>query len=122
MVWDYEMSGIVLSLVVLRSQNMRDTQLFYQCLLGKEFEEEQHENGPKHYSCLLGEFILEIYPQRTDERGTVQLGFIVDSLEQILDCVAPEYVRRGPFDTVDGRGLLLRDPDGRLVYLEEKRT
>ena len=116
------MSGIVLSLVVLRSQNMRDTQLFYQCLLGKEFEEEQHENGPKHYSCLLGEFILEIYPQRTDERGTVQLGFIVDSLEQILDCVAPEYVRRGPFDTVDGRGLLLRDPDGRLVYLEEKRT
>ena len=74
------MSGIVLSSVVLRSQNMEDTRLFYQCLFGVEFKEEQHENGPKHYSCLLGEFLLEIYPQPTDERGTDQLGFIVDFL------------------------------------------
>ncbi|MBI2102685.1 VOC family protein [Candidatus Woesearchaeota archaeon] len=114
------MSNVLLSSVVLRSRDLEEMRQFYEQLLGMPFQEEQHERGRKHYSCRLGDVLLELYPRRTDDAGTDQLGFTVDSLDRILECIEEKYVRHGPFDTMYGRGLLLRDPEGRLIHLEEK--
>jgi len=116
------MSRMILSSVVLRSRDLEMTRSFYERLLGAEFQEEQHDHGPKHYSCNLSGVLLELYPRLSDDKGTDQIGFTVTSLDEVVGRVEPQYIRQGPFDTSYGRGLLLRDPDGRLIHLDEKRN
>jgi lactoylglutathione lyase len=119
------MDNLSLTLVVLRSPDIERAATFYRGL-GLALTTERHGTGPIHYSCALGETILELYPATAagSERptdGVTRLGFAVPSLAdalhalEALGVVIPESAARGP-----GAALVVRDPDGRAVELTER--
>ncbi|HEX9998086.1 MAG TPA: VOC family protein [Abditibacterium sp.] len=118
------MNSPVFSLLVLRSSNPDALLPFYNAL-GLEFQSEQHGSGPIHFSCEIGEVVLEIYPPKkgqTDaEISGPMLGFRVDSLEKTLETLRALGVEIPVIKTADwGRFCNVRDFDGRTVQLSEK--
>jgi len=107
-----------LQLVVLRSQNVDKLKLFYETI-GLSFVHEKHGNGPLHYSCTMGELVLELYPTMHDA-DTAGIGFCVSDIEQIIASVQQEYIYQHPIVIEHQKRAVLRDPDGRAVYLWEK--
>jgi catechol 2,3-dioxygenase-like lactoylglutathione lyase family enzyme len=63
---------------------------FYEELLNVEFAEERHGDGPLHLNTTLGEwntpswFLLALWPD-SDRAGTVDIGFLVDDLDQAYE-------------------------------------
>ena len=115
-----DMAGASLSLVVLRTPNVTRLRTFYESL-GMEFVDEKHGDGPVHASMTLGDLVVEIYPgSGVIERGSVadvRLGFSVDSLAEVrasLVGAAGQSITRGGSEV-----LVLRDPDGRAVEVQE---
>ena len=60
---------------------------FYEELLNVQFAEERHGDGPLHLNTTFGEwntpswFLLALWPD-SDRAGTVDIGFLVDDLDQ----------------------------------------
>ena len=112
-----------LSLIVLRTPNPEALLPFYNAL-GLEFEREQHGSGPVHFSCEMGEVVLEIYPPKKNqteaEFTSPMLGFHVDSLEETLEKLREIGVDCGGIYTSNTETLCsVRDFDGRRVHLSE---
>ena len=108
-----------LRLIVLRTPKLEELCKFY-AALGLRLAEEQHEMGPKHFSCTFQGMVLELYPStKASEPGRV--GFAVESLSALLERLLllgtpiVEEPARGPW----GLRCLVRDPDGRVVELYE---
>ncbi|RYG56290.1 glyoxalase/bleomycin resistance/extradiol dioxygenase family protein [bacterium] len=114
-----------LSLLVLRTPEPKALLPFYEAL-GLEFVEEQHGNGPLHFSSTLGEFVLEIYPLKagmSDENlNTPMLGFRVDSLDETLEKLRAAGAKIGGEPKVSewGRWCNAFDFDGRTVQITER--
>ena len=106
-----------LNLVVLRSKDINNLREFYESL-GLSFFEEKHGKGPTHYSSKQENVVFELYPTKDNQDNTM-LGFAISDLEITIKNVGTEYVHKKIFDTDEGRAAILRDPDGRLVYLLE---
>ena len=111
-----------LSLVVLRTANLAITKSFYE-LIGLRFQFEQHGSGPEHYSTMMGNTLLELYPLRqpTNIAEPARLGFAVTSLASILarmETLDIQIVSQ-PKETEFGTRAVVVDPDGRRVELEE---
>ncbi len=73
-----------LSLVVIRVSDITRSVEAYS-VLGITFQQEQHGNGPVHYSGSAGATIFEIYP--ATERSPVtscRLGFSVACIEDVI--------------------------------------
>ncbi len=115
-----------LSQLVLRTRRLEPMRDFYEKLLNISFTPEQHGAGPRHYSYQLGEVLLELYPTKQKEDTTRKvvmdrLGFTVNNLNDLFDRIDWKYVQTDVFETENGRALELSDPDGRRVYVEEKK-
>ncbi len=115
-----------LSQLVLRTNNLEPLRDFYEKLLAISFTPEQHDDGPRHYSCQLGDVLLELYPtkqkENTAQKGARdRLGFAIKNLDDLFDRIDWKYVKTDVFETENGRAMELSDPDGRRVYVEEKK-
>jgi len=83
------MTSPVLSLLVLKTSRLDPTLAFYRSL-GFVFKQEQHGTGAIHYSCMMNELVLEIYPGTEgvapDRKsgGATMLGFAVTSIDSAL--------------------------------------
>ena len=105
-----------LKIIVLHSQNLNDLRSFYESLLQKEFTKEKHDAGPEHYSCQLGEILMELYPTNRKAIPSPALGFNVSNLDKIVERMH-EYISK-PIKTGEhGKLAILNDPDGRKVLL-----
>ncbi|MBI4440554.1 glyoxalase/bleomycin resistance/extradiol dioxygenase family protein [Candidatus Woesearchaeota archaeon] len=98
-----------LYLLVLYTPTIEKTCAFYE-LLGLQFTKEQHGNGPVHYSCLLGDTVLELYPGVC---SNARLGFTVNSLDDVVSALQ----KNGYAVKITGDRAIARDPDGRTVEL-----
>ncbi len=108
-----------ITLLVLKTDAVERLRDFYACL-GFEFFEEQHGNGPRHWSASAGDAVLEIYPLPDD--GTVdvttRLGFGISDFEDVVESVRQlAEVMGEPKQTQWGLRAVVRDPDGRAVEL-----
>ena len=102
-----------LNLLVLRCKNIETSKDFYE-KLGLKFIKEKHGQGVEHYSCYVGEMVLELYPLKNGFKvEQSRLGFSVEPslLETMRDEVVSSYVFNGQ------SVLVVEDPDGRKVEL-----
>ena len=114
-----ELSPPTLALIVLQSADVESAKDFYS-LLGMSFVEEQHGQGPRHYSANLGGLVLEIYPcQGSTSISSLRIGFRVPSLDRTLDMLRRRGARivREAKDSPWGRRAVVEDPDGNRVEL-----
>jgi lactoylglutathione lyase len=56
------------NLIVLKSRDIDATMKFYE-FLGLHFTEEKHVDGPRHYSSVIDDVVLEIYPARQQTKA-----------------------------------------------------
>lgn len=120
------MTQISLALLVLRTSHMEASLAFYRAI-GLSLVEEKHGSGPIHYSCQMGETVVEIYPETAQEildyrrGGATMLGFRVESLKTTVIAIEQTGARllSPPKATAWGRRAVALDPDGRAVELNE---
>ncbi|MDJ0735164.1 MAG: VOC family protein [Nostocaceae cyanobacterium] len=112
----------LLSLVVLRSNEVESAVSFYQTL-GLSFVEEKHGNGLKHYACTFESIVLEIYPVVNGaSTDTTRLGFRVKDLDRIvakLENIGVVVLKYPKLGTWEYRAVV-QDPDGRTIELTEQ--
>lgn len=109
-----------LNLLVLRCANIERSKSFYE-LFGMAFAQEQHGNGPIHYSSSDDRGVFEIYPTEGGAPDQTGLGFVtgdMEGLHQLLrrNQFAPREIRT----TELGRTFVVRDPDGRRVEVKAR--
>lgn len=111
-----------LCLVVIRSRDLATSRRFYEAI-GLTFREEQHGNGPRHLTCILGDTVFEIYPVSSDEDSTTsaRLGFRIRDIELALSAVVDRSgtIVSQPKASPWGKRAVVRDPDGHVVELVE---
>jgi lactoylglutathione lyase len=118
------MAEVSLTLLVLKTRQVEQLRLFYQTL-GIDFAEEQHGQGPVHYSGRLDGVIIEIYPLPDDGSpvdASTRLGFAVKNMAEVvqkLQAIGAKIVTP-PRETAWGLQAVVRDPDGRSVELTQR--
>src|SRR5258708_39784504 len=123
------MSRHALNLVVLRAANLEISLKIYQSL-GLEFVQEQHGNGPIHYSCEIGNTVIEIYPGKPGtapdrkNAGATTIGFQVEDLDTVVIALGNNgiIIITAPQDSAWGRRAVVQDPDGRAVELSQAKS
>ena len=107
-----------LCLIVLRCADLESSWAFFSAL-GAGLTRERHGTGPEHYSCTLGEVVLELYPASGRNTSDVRLGFVVSDLAGVLEQVR----QQGGTVLADqpGRAVIV-DPDGHEIELTETPT
>jgi predicted enzyme related to lactoylglutathione lyase len=111
-------------LLVIRTIEITRLSDFY-ALLGLTFEYHKHGNSPYHYSALVGNTILEIYPLakgQTEEDKELRLGFALDEFENTIITLKEKGVEfvSEPMQTDYGFMAIIKDPDGRKIELYKK--
>ena len=107
-----------LTLLVLYTEDIERLRLFYEAC-GLTMNEEQHDDGPRHYSSVLSSgTVFELYPGAVNDG---RLGLRVPSLDRALDAMNTGGNRlEGKPILRDGmRYIVVKDPDGRRVELSE---
>jgi predicted enzyme related to lactoylglutathione lyase len=115
-----------LNLLVLRAADVAASLVFYY-ELGLAFVEEQHGTGPAHYSCEVGNIVIELYPGKPgndpDRRhaGATMIGFQVESVDRVVGNlrILGAQILTDPQDITLGRRAVVQDPDGRAIELSE---
>jgi lactoylglutathione lyase len=107
-------------LLVLRTSDPKKLADFY-TLLGLKFDYHQHGNSPFHYSAMIGEMVLEIYPltkSQTEADKNVRLGFSIDNFEETMVVLEQHNIPLSvPILTDFGFLSVVADPDGRKIEL-----
>jgi catechol 2,3-dioxygenase-like lactoylglutathione lyase family enzyme len=115
----------LLSLLVIRSPQLKHTKDFYE-KLGIQFLKEKHGQGSFHYSARLGSVVFELYPVTNGAPASDnRLGFLVENLDSLLATFLiafPQSVVALPSVTAYGYRAILIDPDGRKVEVYQKPT
>ena len=112
-----------LSLLVLRAADVEASPRFYSAL-GIVFVQERHGSGPLHFSCEMGNVVIEIYPakagvtQEPKTAGATMIGFTVADLDATLNALNQQETS-SPTVSDSGRWANVLDPDGRVVQLTE---
>ncbi|MEO8612695.1 MAG: VOC family protein [Chloroflexota bacterium] len=122
------MAEITLGLLVLRASDLEKSLAFYRAI-GLTFTQEQHGSGPVHYSCAIGGTVMEIYPGEpgaAPERksgGATMIGFSIQVLDETLKALSDLgfWPANPPKDSAWGRRVVVTDPDGRAVELNEAK-
>ncbi len=112
--------NIRLTGIVLHSPNLERLATFYRGILGAEFKQEQHGDGPTHYACEYGKNeLLELYPSKTKVNPpSPTILFFVPSIESIKTRMGKNFERA---TVLRMKGMVeCFDSDGRKVYLHEK--
>lgn len=114
------MKPVISSLTLrVRPGLMRRSLKFYE-LLGFDFSEEKHNNGPIHYVSKSESFLFELYPLTQNDgypQPHARLGFLVsggaiEQLEKYKDESGKSFVCEKK-----DYGYLTRDPMGRFIEL-----
>lgn len=112
----------MLSLVVIRSQDIEKLAEFYSAL-GLSFVRHRHGRGPEHFSSSHGGAVFEIYPTTKPGECTAstRLGFSVSSLATTLGRLRElnAIVITEPSDSPYGRRAVVKDFEGHKVELYE---
>lgn len=104
---------MTLTLLVLYVADLDESRRFYS-LLGLDFTEEQHGDGPMHCAATLhGGAVFELYPAGGKTVTRTRLGFAVLGREAVA-----EALRSAGF-TVKRQSLAI-DPDGNRVQLQAR--
>jgi len=109
-----------LNLVVLRTKDKARLKDFYQGIFNVEFDEHE-DHCSRHYGVRVGEVYLEVYQTKSEMGQLDGLGFEVRDLEISLGLAGNDYVQKEIESTPVGRVAMLKDPDGRVIYLSEKQ-
>jgi len=111
-----------LSLLVLRTADLDRSVRFYRAL-GLQFAEEQHGDGPVHYSCALGQTILELYPAKpgSGPDSATRIGFRVDSVAETMQRLVEleVEVRTPPSKSPTSSRAIVLDPDRRTIEIQQ---
>jgi transcriptional regulator with XRE-family HTH domain len=118
---DRALSAARLNLLVLRVADLENSRSFY-AHLGLDLIAEKHGTGPLHYSCVMEETVLEIYPRAVADAGGGHLRFGLRTQRQAIDRLRssgllkqpPRVIRIHPRSEV----YLVRDPDENAVEVE----
>jgi lactoylglutathione lyase len=109
-----------LNLIVLKSGDIDKTRKFYE-MLGCQFIEERHGDGPRHYSSAINDVVLEIYQGKVANEG-ITIGFCVSDLSYIknsLFAVGGSVITE---PSPDKPYLIIRDIDGRTIIFTEHKN
>ena len=107
---------VKLNLLVLRCKNINDSRAFYE-KLGMSFQQEKHGSGPTHYSVVLGDLVLELYPLNgKNSPGNSRLGFSLPCDGDLRVMLDREGIKVVPSYKFNQRlVLVVQDPDERKV-------
>jgi len=110
-----------IKLLVIRTANPELLAKFYG-ILGLTFEYHKHGNSPYHYSGLIRETVLEIYPlTKTQHEAdkTLRLGIAIDNFDEIIRLLKEQDIPfiAEPAQTDFGFLAIVEDPDGRKIEL-----
>jgi len=110
-----------ISYIALRTKDIDKLKIFYETI-GLSFVKEQHGEGPWHYSCRIGNFVLEIYPS-SDAISKDRLGFKVDNLESRLQELQKigAQIKTQLSQKTHKKRVVIYDYDWRIVELIENR-
>ena len=108
------------NLIILRTPDIERLRDFYARLLQVTFTRHT-DHGPEHYAAPLKGLTIEIYPTKRRLEQLDGQGFSVLNLETILARVDKTALHQAPFETPVGRSAMIKDPDGRLIYLTEEK-
>ena len=114
------MSAPSVGLIVLRCADLDASREFYG-LLGLSLVPEQHGKGPRHYSCTMGEVVLELYPLGTGP-GTsgVRIGLRVREVSAVVAAIRVAGVGRvRSHSETPTITAVLKDPDGHSLQLDQ---
>lgn len=111
-------------LLVIRTIEIAQLAEFYS-LLGLTFEYHKHGKSPYHFSTLVGNTILEIYPLakgQTEADKELRIGFALDEFENTIITLKEKGVEfvSEPMPTDYGFMAIIKDPDGRRIELYKK--
>lgn len=114
---------------MIRTSKIEEVKTFYQGL-GIQLVEEQHGNGPIHYSYVQDQLVIEIYPGDEGSlpgwknAGAMMLGFYVKDIKEIIDQIDILKGKVISNRTENKRGFraVLEDPDGRRIELIEYKN
>lgn len=118
-------SGGELNLVVLTTSDMNRARKFYEGLFNLKFDHHT-DHGPPHFGVSLGNTYLEIYPSK-GEKPCDRYGFRVPNIDECLvriegmETDQNKYIISRKADSKWGFGAILRDPDGRRIFLSYAR-
>lgn len=113
--------------LILHAREPARTVAFYRAL-GLALEEEHHGDGPVHWACDQGGAHIAVFPADVSGLSAADLsapglkfGLRVRSVDEAMAAgVAAGGTIARPADTAPwGRSGVLRDPDGRLVELNQ---
>ncbi|AFY58896.1 hypothetical protein Riv7116_6569 [Rivularia sp. PCC 7116] len=113
------LNQIALNLIVIRVEDLTRSRKFYE-ILGISFLYEQHGNGEKHLSAMLGGIVFEIYPSSNNiDTSGVRLGFRVSSVDNTIEELQAieTVIVSPPKDSQWGRRAVIIDPDGHKIEL-----
>jgi lactoylglutathione lyase len=114
-----------LRLLVIRTSEPEKLAHFYS-ILGLTFEYHKHGNSPFHYSTIIGQTVLEIYPfmkSQNEVDKNLRLGFGIDNWDEMLWKLQNEHNIKlliEPTKTDFGFMTIIEDPDGRKIELYRK--
>ena len=89
---------------------------FYQLLLGTPFTLEQHGSSPLHYSCQLGDKVLELYPSSVAMPSSCALIFSAPDVGAVVKRMKGHNLKPKA-EHNDGKAVTFEDPEGRNVRL-----
>ena len=115
---------MVLSLLVLIVDKLAECTAFYS-KLGMKFVEEQHDDGPIHFSCVLGGVVFELYPCKTGEQpSNNRIGFHLDQSESNSSARIGWLEANASSSYINDFGekiYVLTDPENRKVEIGFRR-
>ena len=111
-------------LIVLRTDGAKRLAEFYS-LFGVTFDYHKHGNSPFHYSAIIGQTVLEIYPlakNQTVADKNLRVGFGIDNFDQIILTLKELQIPFSlePTQTDFGFMAIISDPDERKIELYKK--
>jgi lactoylglutathione lyase len=98
-----------LALLVLRCSDLAASKACFEAL-GLAFHAEKHGASPEHWSCRIGDTVLELYPASQPFSPSERLGF------RVLDVAAAVAAAVAAGGRSEGTRVVL-DPDGRKIEL-----
>lgn len=111
----------MLTLLVIRTPDIHVLHAFYE-RLGFQFDYHQHGPSPYHYSALIGNTVLELYPLAKGQvkaDSYLRLGFELEHFDEVITALKQEAVPfiSEPRQTDFGFMAVVMDPDGRKIEL-----
>ncbi len=110
------------NLITLYCQDLEASLAFYSAL-ELVFAEEQHGNGPRHFAASAASLVVELYPESERQPATrgLLIGIAVPHRQSCMEKISRNAIVSEDWASRIGSGkpIILRDPDGNRVYLEE---